>query len=364
MEPLCAYYGGELRVVEEQRCGIPKVFSPLTNPRHGGLAAGRCQGPEAAVSQGIAGWLQRQKQRLGWRIRVLLRPDQYLIRDRRFGRAGETAVGRTLVSDAHGLSARERLSLVTPFRSQRPLLDLLLLKRLRSDAVGRLYFHIGDEAPRIHIGAVADRHRPDYMAGALLILREFVAGPDFFTREVDVKPGDVVLDLGANIGTSALILSPRAGAQGRVYSFEPIFHELLRRNVEENGLHNVRVVEKAVGDRPGSATFSVTEKGIDSRMAGEGATGSTRSVEVTTIDAFVEENGLDRVDFIKADIEGAEELAIEGAREVIARFRPKWSVASYHTNPAGRPQHDGIVRLLREAGYTVRELEKRHVYAW
>jgi len=84
---------------------------------------------------------------------------------------------------------------------------------------------------------------------------------------------------------------------------------------------------------------------------------------MTTVDRFVEERGLAQVDFIKCDIEGAEELAIRGAEKTIERFRPKWTISSYHTDPSGDAQHPKLVSLLTELGYTVRTVGGHHIYA-
>lgn len=267
---------------------------------------------------------------------------------------------RVLTSTPH-LTLAERLSSIAP-RTGRRSLRASLRRRLRTTDDGRPFFEIG--ADRIFFlpsEGVADRDAA--VEGALVIMEEAYGGPtDFFSADVDAAPGDVVLDLGGNFGTSALTLARRIGPAGRVYSFEPIFHDPLRRTLAANGVETVTVVPKAVGDRCGTAAFSVTDLGIDSRVSSARFPGETE-VEMTTIDRFVAETGLERVDFIKCDIEGAEELAIRGARETIARFRPKWTIASYHTDPDGDAQHPKLVRLLSALGYTVEEAGRHHIYA-
>ncbi len=126
------------------------------------------------------------------------------------------------------------------------------------------------------------------------------------------------------------------------------------------------MIPKGVGAASGEAEFAITDRGIDSRMDPVGKGGIRRQIPITTLDEFVEQEGLDRVDFIKVDIEGAEELALRGAREVIRRFRPKWSLASYHTDCGfgGDPQHPKLVRLLEEYGYSIREVGEERIFAW
>ena len=85
---------------------------------------------------------------------------------------------------------------------------------------------------------------------------------------------------------------------------------------------------------------------------------------MTTLDAFVEERSVDRVDVVKLDVEGAEELVLRGSKRVIDQFRPKLTIASYHTDPDGDKQHPKLVALLRDWGYELEEVPGKHIYAW
>lgn len=256
----------------------------------------------------------------------------------------------------------ERLSFIMP-KIGASSLGALLAKRLRRTDEGLPFFAVGDE--RIFFLREAEGENEDAAReGALVVLGEAFGGPsDFFSPPVDISEGDVVLDLGGNIGTSALQFARRAAPTGAVYSFEPIFATPLSRTLEASCAGHVEVVPLAVGDRSGEVDFSVTDVGIDSRMAGRATPSATHRVATTTVDDFVEERGLERVDFIKCDIEGAEELAIRGAQATIARFRPKWTISSYHTDPAGDPQHPKLVSLLTDLGYHVRSVGRHHIYA-
>jgi FkbM family methyltransferase len=171
-----------------------------------------------------------------------------------------------------------------------------------------------------------------------------------------VRPGDRVLDVGANLGWYSLNIARLHGGSVRVDAFEPIpgtFRELAR-NVRLNGASNVAVHNFALSDRPGSLRFLVDPATSVSAVASpEGAAESLEEVqcEVRTVDGFVVEEGI-RVDFIKCDVEGAELLVLRGGLECLRRDRPvvfaemlrKWSARfDYHPND--------IVDLMDGLGY-------------
>jgi FkbM family methyltransferase len=197
------------------------------------------------------------------------------------------------------------------------------------------------------------------------VVSESFVDPLLFWGPVSVGPGDVVFDLGANIGTTAAVFSERVGPAGRVYAFEPCVVDELRGNLERNKLDNVEVVAAAVSDEPGEVEITFGPTAIDSSIVSHPAWHSGRmTVPAVTLDRFAEDRGLDRVDFIKVDIEGAEELAIRGAARVVERFRPRWSVSSYHRDMLNEYQHPKLVKLLGEMGYRVRQVQQHHIFAY
>ncbi|HBF34678.1 TPA: hypothetical protein DDW35_08940 [Candidatus Sumerlaeota bacterium] len=146
-----------------------------------------------------------------------------------------------------------------------------------------------------------------------------------------VEPGDVVLDAGACWGETALMFASQAKEGGRVYSFEfdsanlKIFKQNLSMNPELSG--QVQIVPAAVWSSSGEK-IEFDSKGASTSLTNE--VGGENSVTTICIDDFVREQGLERVNFIKMDIEGAELQALEGAIETIRRFRPKMALCLYH----------------------------------
>jgi FkbM family methyltransferase len=137
-------------------------------------------------------------------------------------------------------------------------------------------------------------------------------------------PNDpVILDVGANIGvTSAIIAVLRPAAI--IYSFEPSPETLgfLSETVRPFG--NVTAVPIAMSDKPGTMRFldNATSASASHLINGNSLGGSTIEISVSTIDEFVKERSIERIDLIKIDVEGFEPDVISGARETIGRLRP------------------------------------------
>lgn len=302
-------------------------------------------------------------QKVAWRLRFLVDPGTYAASKLRLHCDPDTPGYALLLSDARALGIPARLSFIAS-RTRRTAIDRwLLLRRRREAPDGAAYFDIG--ARQVFYRSARTGDDPTALEGVLTILKEScLRPPDFFSPEVFIRPGDVVFDVGGNIGTSALLFAEHTGTTGRIFSFEPLFHRVLSRTMEANHVETVRVVPRGVADRCGRAVFWLTPKGIDSRLAKHSSAARPVDADLVTLDAFVDQEKIDKVDFVKMDIEGAEELALAGARRVIERFRPRWSIASYHTDHKGEKQHPKLAGMLRQLGYRVRELEEKHIWAW
>jgi len=153
-----------------------------------------------------------------------------------------------------------------------------------------------------------------------------------FQREI--RPGDLVLDIGANIGYFTLLAARLAGNSGKVLAFEPdpTNFGLLSRNVADNGYKNVSPRQEAVADKAGTLRLylSASNRG-DHRLFDPGD--SRESIEVRTVALDQALKGLDRkVRFIKMDVQGAEALALAGMKgllgsnrglKLVTEFEPK-----------------------------------------
>jgi FkbM family methyltransferase len=140
---------------------------------------------------------------------------------------------------------------------------------------------------------------------------------DAFRR--DIRPGDVVFDVGANVGAYTLLFATWVGPSGRVFAFEPAAapREGLERLVAANDLSSrVTTIPSAVSAAEGSLTFLADASAGETRLVSHAGPG-TVSVPVTTIDAVCQREGV-VPRLIKIDVEGAELDVLRGARRTIA----------------------------------------------
>ncbi len=151
---------------------------------------------------------------------------------------------------------------------------------------------------------------------------------------VSAEKEDIVLDLGACWGDTALYFAAKAGVHGKVYSFEfiPENIHIFKKNIALNFsfINRIELVKHPVSDRTGQEIF-FKDNGPASRIETRPFEGQTGSATTISIDDFVRSKNLAHVNFIKMDIEGAERKALEGAIETIKKFRPKLAIAIYHS---------------------------------
>ena len=157
----------------------------------------------------------------------------------------------------------------------------------------------------------------------------FEAGTTNVVRRL-LRPDDVTFDVGANIGWYTTLLGFHA-PHGHCHAFEPqptVFDELAA-NCRLNGLNtNVTLNKLGVAERHGSATmhhFRDRSLGHASFSPMLGQSAQAIACEITTIDEYRRAHSLERIDFIKVDVEGAELVVLKGAESVFAlKPSPMW----------------------------------------
>jgi FkbM family methyltransferase len=180
-------------------------------------------------------------------------------------------------------------------------------------------------------------------------LYQIVGKKDYTLFGFEPKPGDTVVDVGANIGVYTTLAARRVGPEGTVVSVEP--HPgncaVLRENVSRNGLEQVHVVEAALDERVGRTKLYIHERAINHSIVRE--SGRSVEIDVTTVDKIVEEKNLSRFDVLKIDTEGNVVEILRGAAAAIRRFRPKITL-EYEPGDVER----GLDKLLDSYGYELK----------
>jgi FkbM family methyltransferase len=139
-----------------------------------------------------------------------------------------------------------------------------------------------------------------------------------------VKPGDVCMDIGANLGYYSLLMSELSGHNGRTVSVEPNPDVCkLLRYTEFLHAWNFEVIEKAITDKVGNADLTIPGKSFGgatlNSYPGSPFSGTSKvNVILTTVDKLAEELKLAKVDIIKIDVEGLEPSVFEGMKATIA----------------------------------------------
>lgn len=137
-------------------------------------------------------------------------------------------------------------------------------------------------------------------------------------------PGKTMIDVGGSYGVFSVVASRLVGEQGTVVTFEPAqaTFDILQRNLALNGVSKVKAMRMALADKLGKLRLYHNADSSKNSLAEAGSSTDFEEVEVRTLDSVVQDLGLARIDFIKIDAEGADELVCRGAAEVLKKFRP------------------------------------------
>ena len=156
----------------------------------------------------------------------------------------------------------------------------------------------------------------------------------FERNEIHIKPsiGDSIIDAGGGFGDTSIIFANEIGEHGKVYVFDPlpIHGAIIRKNIKQNQLK----------DQVFYFPYAVSECSNNIKFIGEFSQNlnpgfrlpDDSTFPITSIDDFIHNHGVNKVDFIKMDIEGHELSALKGAIRTLKKFKPKLAISIYHCN--------------------------------
>jgi FkbM family methyltransferase len=139
-----------------------------------------------------------------------------------------------------------------------------------------------------------------------------------------LKPGDIFVDIGANGGFYTVMAAKKIQSHGHIYAFEPDQRnlKLLKNNIAVNKITNVTIIDSAVSNEKGTAKFAIARDGALNSLANTNRKDQEiqqwEIVPLTTLDDFVKEFNVSRIDFMKVDAEGAEKQIFEGGKNTFS----------------------------------------------
>jgi FkbM family methyltransferase len=186
-----------------------------------------------------------------------------------------------------------------------------------------------------------------FIGRSLDIYGEWSEGEVLLFQQV-VKPGFLVVEVGANIGAHTVLLAQLTGPTGMVLAIEPqrIVYQTLCANVALNSITNVQCHHAAVGKAPGQIVVPALNYEVDNNYGGLALGGFTKgeNVPVMTIDGL----NLPKCHFLKIDVEGMEQQVLEGAVRSIAAYSPILYVENDR-----KDKSESLIRVIDSLGYNM-----------
>ena len=139
-----------------------------------------------------------------------------------------------------------------------------------------------------------------------------------------IRPGQTVIDVGANIGVHSILASKNVGTKGQVYSFEPVKDniESLKNNLKLNKANNVIVTEALVGSKSAKKEKIYIQPNSVGTHSVLSPSDKFEEMPIVSLDDFVKTTSVKNVDLIKIDVEGYEGFVLEGARKLLKQQKP------------------------------------------
>lgn len=171
------------------------------------------------------------------------------------------------------------------------------------------------------------------------------------------KTDDIILDIGTNIGTTILQFAKKIGVNGFVYGFEPDSFNLrsCEANIKSNSFNNIKVFNFGLGDEIGKFNLFINDeanRGCNRISFDDDTTIESNSIEVNTIDNWVESSNITIINLIKIDVEGFEYKVLSGGKHLLKKMHPTLFIELDNDNlkAVGDSALD-VIELLFTLGY-------------
>lgn len=180
-----------------------------------------------------------------------------------------------------------------------------------------------------------------------------------------VKEGDTLFQVGCyKDGWFALVAAPIVGESGKIVCFEPIpeYADALLENVALNHFRNIRVEKMAIADKSGCVEFSINTY-CSSMFHTERA--NTIQVQTQSLDEYVRQEGIAKIDFLIVDVEGAELLLLQGGKSII-RDTVHYAIIEVidaNLKQAGTSAQE-VIGLMQEMGFTAYVFSRHGLVPW
>ena len=140
--------------------------------------------------------------------------------------------------------------------------------------------------------------------------------------KTSIKPGDIVIDAGANIGFFTILFAKLVGSAGRVIAFEPDLQNFSLLKSRASNYKNISLINAALSDSAGILDLYLSlDLNVDHRTYDSGENREKISVTSFKLDDYLQDNKIAKVDFIKTDLQGYDPIAIRGMKKTIANTK-------------------------------------------
>ena len=213
-----------------------------------------------------------------------------------------------------------------------------------------------------HDGVILALNPRDPVISGALLFRVY-ENAELRTYGQLLQPGMVVVDVGANIGLYSAIAAKRVGSSGRVIALEPDPETFgfLKRTIQYNGFQNVELHQMAASAQAGTVPlFRNPDNRGDSRLYRDPMLKDSVDVTTVALDELLAQKGIQHVDVIKIDVQGAEGLVLAGARKILRRSPRLTLMMEFWPYGLKQTRQDAktILEQLHADGFSLFEMTK------